>query len=94
MPTKHSRIPVTCDEELSEALARVEATLGRDVPRARLVHDLAVRGASAVVEETENRQAALDRLAVLSTDPRNPLFDREVLRRIDQEAWGYPAEDE
>lgn len=92
MPTKHPRIGVICDEELAEALARVEALpTGSRMQRARLVHDLAVRGAAVVVDEQTERAKALERLAERSTDPTG-LFDRDVLARIDEEAWGYRPE--
>lgn len=94
MPTKHSRIPVTCDDELSAALSDAARIMGSHVPRARLVHDLAVRGARAVIEEAEERAATLEELARRSTDPAAPLFDPEVLRRVDEEAWGYKPDEE
>lgn len=91
MPTKHPRIPVTRDDELDDALSRVEAILGPAEHSARRVHDLAVRGAAAIVEEETMRAAALERLAALSTSPGG-LFDRDVLSRIDEEAWDYDSE--
>jgi hypothetical protein len=87
VPTNHRRIPVTCDPELSEALARAAAVVGRDVPTARLLRDLAIRGAETVTAEAAGRQAALERLAALSTDPDSGLFDRDVLARVRSEAW-------
>jgi hypothetical protein len=91
VPTKHPRIPVTRDDELDEALSRVEAIFGPARSCARRVHDLAVRGAAAIVEEEKSRAVALERLAVLSTTP-GALFDRDVLTRIDEEAWDYDPE--
>jgi hypothetical protein len=94
MPTKHPRIPVTCDDELGEALRRASNVVGAEVPLARLVHDLAVRGARVLVDEAESRAAALEELALSSTDPAAPLFDREVLSRVDEDAWGYEPDEE
>lgn len=91
MPTKHPRIFVTRDDELDDALSRVEAIFGPADYCARRVHDLAVRGAAAIVEQENNRAAALERLATLSTTP-GALFDREVLSRIHEEAWDYDPE--
>lgn len=85
---------MTCDDELSEALRRAATVIGAEVPRARLVHDLAVRGARVLVDEAEGRAAALEELALRSTDPAAPLFDREVLRRVDEDAWGYEPDEE
>ncbi|MEX1358305.1 MAG: hypothetical protein WD981_06745 [Gaiellaceae bacterium] len=86
MPTKHPRIAVTVDEELEEALSRVEALDGRDVPRARLVRELALRGAEEVVGADADRREKLRRLAELSTQP--DWLDREYLKRVREEAWG------
>jgi hypothetical protein len=86
VPTKHSRIAVTLDEELAEALARVEALDRGNVSRARRLRDLALRGAESVVREEEIRQEKLERLAELSTQP--DWLDHEALLRVREEAWG------
>ena len=86
MPTHWKRIAVTQDPELAEALKRV-APFYPDVAPARLVHDLAVKGAEAVEEERRQSEEAIERLIALSTDPNGPI-DREVLARIDELAWG------
>lgn len=82
MPTKHQRIAVTNDAELSEALARVQGIFN-GVPTATIVHDLAVKGAQAVVDEERRRRDAIERLIAWSTGED---MDREALLRID-EAW-------
>ncbi len=89
MPTKHPRIPVTADAALAGALARVAPYLGA-LPAARIVHDLAIRGAAAVVADAERRQRALERLADISTGEA-PLLDLAVLDRVDELAWGAPG---
>jgi hypothetical protein len=94
MPTKHPRIPVTCDDELSEALRRAATVVGGGIPLARLVHDLAVRGARILVDEAERQAATLEQLAIRSTDPAAALFDREVLSSVDEDAWGYRPDEE
>jgi hypothetical protein len=86
VPTHWKRIAVTQDPELTEALERV-APFYPDVPPARLVHDLAVKGAEAVEEERRRSAEAVERLIALSTDPNGPI-DWEVLERIDELAWG------
>jgi hypothetical protein len=86
MPTKRPRISLTIDEELEEALARVEALGGRDAPRSRLIRELALRGAEAVIEADPDRREKLRRLAELSVQP--DFFDREALKRVREEAWG------
>jgi hypothetical protein len=86
VPTHWKRIAVTQDPELTEALDRV-APFYPGVAPARLVHDLAVRGAEAVEDERRRSAALIEELIALSTDPNGPL-DREVLTRIDELAWG------
>lgn len=85
VPTKHQRILVTKDAELADALARVES-LFDETPTATIVHDLAVRGADAMLNEEERRRAAIERLIEWSTG--DDFLDRDVLERIDELAWG------
>lgn len=89
VPTPHPRIPVTCDEELTIALDQAAKAVDGTVPRARLVRDLALRGAEVVVREASDRAAALEKLATASTDPAATLFDRELLTRVAQDGWGH-----
>jgi len=82
MPTNWKRINVTTDPELTDALKRV-APYFRGAPAARVVHDLAVKGAETVVRENEERDAAIERLVAFSTERRD-LIDWDVLERIDE----------
>jgi hypothetical protein len=85
MPTRYRRIPVTNDPELAGALARVEHHFA-GAPAARIVHELAIRGAEAIEREAESRGEALQRLVALSTK-RTDLIDWDALERIDELAW-------
>lgn len=85
MPTKHPRIPVTKDRELTDALDRVLPYFD-GAPLARVVHDLAIRGAETLEHEQEANAAALERLIALSTG-RIEGIDWAVLERIDELAW-------
>lgn len=85
MPTSHKRIPVTQDSELTEALERVAAYYPK-TPPARIVHDLAVKGAAAVVEERQSSDHSIEQLISFSTE-RSELIDWDVLERIDGLAW-------
>jgi len=85
MPTNWKRVNVTNDPELRDALQRV-APYFRGAPAARVVHDLAVRGAEAVVREHQERDAAIERLVAFSTG-RDAAIDWDVLERIDELAW-------
>ena len=87
MPTKHRRIAVVQDEELSAALESV-ATLSADAPAATVVHHLAVKGAEALLAERKEHEAAIERLIALTTGPE-PFFTPELLEEIDA-AWGFP----
>jgi hypothetical protein len=83
MPTKYPRIAVTKDEELADALARVEP-LFDGTPTASVVHDLAVRGADALLADEQRRREAIQRLIDWSTGPD---MDREFLLRVRDTAW-------
>jgi len=86
MPTPHKRIPVTQDPELTEALSRVAAYYPH-TPSARIVHDLAVKGAETIVEERRTADDAIEQLVAFSTERRD-LIDWNVLEQIDELAWG------
>ncbi len=85
MPTPHKRIPVTQDPELTEALDRVAAYYP-ETAAARLVHDLAVKGADAIVKERRLAGEAIEQLVAFSTE-RSDLIDWDVLEQIDELAW-------
>lgn len=86
MPTPWKRIPVTQDPELIEALDRVAPYYPAVAP-ARVVHDLAVKGAEAVVQERMMSADAIEQLVAFSTERRD-LIDWDVLEQIDELAWG------
>ena len=83
MPTRHERIGVVKDDELSAALQSVAGIVPPNTPAATLVRDLAIRGASALRQDEERRAAALRQLADWSTGA-NPPWDADVLARIDE----------
>jgi hypothetical protein len=91
MPTKHQRIAVVHDEALQAALERAAPLLAPETRPARIVHQLAIRGAEALVAERADRAAAIERIIEWSTSD-DPPWDREVLGRIDELAWGLPPE--
>lgn len=86
MPTKHPRIPIIKDGALAEALETVAPYFPGKKP-ATIVHDLALKGAQAVLEAEQVRKEAIQRLIDWSTDPDSSM-DRELLKRIDEVAWG------
>jgi hypothetical protein len=85
MPTNWKRVNVTRDPELSDALQSV-APYFKGAPAARVVHDLAVIGAQAIIREYGERDAAVERLVALSTE-RQAAIDWDVLARVDELAW-------
>jgi hypothetical protein len=87
MPTRFSRIPVTKDVALTEALDRVAPFIEPSQPAASLVHDLAIRGAEAMLSERQRDAEAIELLIEHSTSA-DPGFDVDVARRIDELAWG------
>lgn len=86
MPTRFGRIPVTKDQALAEALGRVAPLVEPNRPTATLVHDLAIRGAEAVLAERQQDVESIERLIERSTST-DPGFDLDVARRIDELAW-------
>lgn len=86
MPTKYDRILVRKDPELADALERVAALLPARPAAAALVHDLAIRGARAFVEDEQRRGDALERMIARSTS-EDPGYDVAVLLNADAEAW-------
>jgi hypothetical protein len=88
MPTKHPRINVTKDPELAEAIARARPLLN-GAPEAKIVHDLAIRGAEALGADEEIRAKAIEELIAWSLGEN---IDRETLLRVDELAWRQPLE--
>jgi hypothetical protein len=86
MPTRFTRIPVTKDLALAEALDRVAPLVKPDEPAASLVHDLAIRGAEAMLAERQHDAEGIERLIERSTSA-DPGFDVNVARRIDELGW-------
>ncbi len=86
MPTKHARISVIRDPELSEALERAERVLGPGAPASR-VHDLAVRGAQAMEEDHAKREELLQRLLDRMSTPG--WMGGMTAEEIDRGAWGF-----
>jgi hypothetical protein len=91
MATRFDRIAVTKDPALAAALDRATALAGAGKPAATLVHDLAIRGADALVEEERRRTQQLAWAAKVTTSPQTP-WDPEVVERIDELAWGVTPE--
>lgn len=87
MPTRFVRIPVTKDPALAEALNRVAPLVEPAQPAASLVHDLAIRGAEAMLADRRHDADGIERLIERSTSS-DPGFDVDVARRIDELAWG------
>ncbi len=91
MATRFVRIAVTKDPLLAEALDRVRTLIGAGKPTATLVHDLAIRGADALVQEQRRRAEQLAWVAEATSSPEVP-WDPAVLERVDELAWGSPRE--
>jgi hypothetical protein len=68
MATTKSRIQVTVDEELAQALMRIDPA---PPSRSRLVRDLALRGAQAVAEERAEAHGALTVLLEIADGTRD-----------------------
>lgn len=88
MPTKLPRIAVVRDAALEQALASVRELTGSDRPAAAQVHDLAVKGAEALIADAEHRRRLRLELNDMAIS-EDPPWDREVLRDIDRLGWGH-----
>lgn len=75
--TSRPRIQVTIDDELAEALARVDPA---PASKAGLVRDLALRGAQAVEEERARRKEAIQFLLEIADGTRD--YDFEGLQEL------------
>jgi hypothetical protein len=62
MPSKHSRIAVTADPELGDALQRVRAATGTREADASLVRRLAIEGAEIEMQIGRRRREAIEAL--------------------------------
>lgn len=74
---------------MAEALDRAAALASPGTPTATLVHDLAIRGAQALLAARQRDTDALERL-IQRTTSDDPGYDREVLGDIDRLGWGQP----
>lgn len=62
MPSRYTRIAVTADPELGEALERVRAVTGTKEANASLVRRLAVEGAEVELQAGRGRREAIEAL--------------------------------
>ena len=86
MPTRHDRIAVTKDPELAAALDSVAALVPPASKPATLVHDLAVRGAEALLEQHRADPEGIEWL-IEQTTAEDLGIDPDVLADIDRLAW-------
>lgn len=63
MATKHSRVQVTVDPELAQAMAAVEP---HPTSRSSLIRDLAIRGAEVALEERRRHAKAIEMLCKIA----------------------------
>ncbi|MDQ3647269.1 MAG: hypothetical protein M3433_01540 [Actinomycetota bacterium] len=90
MPTRHSRIQVTEDPELSKALRAAAPHLPAGLSRSGQVRELAIAGARSLSDSplTEReRRALLERLAARFERPETAGIDWRQLREGKRRAW-------
>ncbi len=85
MTKRHRRILVTSDPELAAGLARVEPHFA-GAPAAKIVRDLALKGAETMEREQAERRGAIERLVQLASG-QSDLVDWDALEPIEQTAW-------
>lgn len=89
MPTRHHRIQVTEDPELTDALKAAASHLPAGLSRSRQVRELAIAGArhlAAVPEGEDKRQELLEQLAQQFEEGDTGL-DWDALRESKRHAW-------
>lgn len=90
MPTRHSRIQVTEDPELTRALRAAASQLPSGLSRAGQVRELALAGARALtagVPSEHERRHLLERLAAQFDSPQEAAVDWDALREGKRAAW-------
>ena len=90
VPTRHHRIQVTEDPELTSALRTAAPHLPTGLPRSQQVRELAIVGAQSLAgapRSEPERRALLDSLAETFDDPAAAGVDWDVLRESKQLAW-------
>lgn len=76
---------MTSDPELAAALARVRPHFA-GAPAAKIVRDLALKGAESLEREQAERDDAIERLVELASG-KSDLIDWDALATIEQTAW-------
>jgi hypothetical protein len=89
MPSKHPRIAVTADAQLTEALERVRAATGTHEPDATLVRRLAVEGANAELDDRRRRRDAAEELMALM-DRGSFDLNLEAIDRLNEPVHNTP----
>jgi hypothetical protein len=93
VPTRHPRIQVTEDPELTRALRSAAPHLPPGLSRARQVRELAIEGAHhlAGASHTEaERRVLLEQLADSFEHPETAGIDWDLLRDGKRRAWPTP----
>jgi hypothetical protein len=90
MPTRHARIQITEDSELTAALRAAAPHLPAGLPRSRQVRELAIAGARHLSGELvgeDRRQELLEELVQDFEDPETAGVDWHLLRDGKHRAW-------
>jgi hypothetical protein len=90
VPTRHHRIQVTEDPELTSALRTAAPHLPSGLPRSQQIRELAIVGAQSLAgapRSEPERHALLNSLAETFDEPAAAGVDWDVLRESKQLAW-------
>ena len=91
VPSGHRRIAITEDPELAEALRRVAPFFDGGQPMSRMVRDLAIQGATRMIEDEERRRRSIEYLIEWSTNMGEE--QRELLREARRSSLGGETEE-
>jgi len=90
VPTRHHRIQVTEDPELTDALKAAAPHLPAGLSRSRQVRELAIAGArhlAAVPHDEAERRELLEQLAQRFEEQGDTGIDWDALREGKRDAW-------
>jgi len=92
MATRHPRVQVTVDQELSEAMAAVDA---HPKSKSRLIRDLALRGAEVAAEEQRRHAKAIEILLKIARGEIPYDFDalKEIIEERERSPFKYDSDE-
>lgn len=89
MPTKHKRISVTKDPELTEALHRARFLMPGE-PDSAVVRAMAIRGIEGMLADEERSKMLRERFIARITGPDWPYMTNDEIEEIERDGLDLP----